>query len=117
MNCPYCHARMEVTDSAVIYHGHSYGNVWLCSNWPDCDVFVGCHKGTDTPLGIPANRILREWRTRCHSAFDRLWKSGRMKRKEAYAWMAQSLGIPLEQAHIAMLTLDQCQQLWKALRA
>jgi len=114
MNCPYCNGTMQLRDSDVIY-GRSYGMVWFCENWPGCDAFVGCHKGTDKPLGTPANGVLRNWRKRCHGLFDELWKSRRMTRRGAYDWMAEQLGIPVDQAHIALLSLEQCQQLHNAL--
>lgn len=43
--CPYCGRTAELKDSAVIYCGTSYGMAWVCSGFPECDAYVGCHIG------------------------------------------------------------------------
>lgn len=50
---------------------------------------------------------------KAHDAFDPLWKSGRMKRGQAYAWMCKALGISRDEAHIGMFSVDQCKTLIK----
>lgn len=82
--------------------------VWHCL---DCLALVGCHEGTDIPLGKLANVQTRAARHEAHQAFDKLWKGGGLQRREAYAWMAQVLMISAEQAHIGMLSERQCEQL------
>lgn len=52
-------------------------------------------------------------RVMAHSTFDRLWKSGHMTRSQAYAWLAQSMGLTKENAHIAKFNLEQCNQVKK----
>ena len=106
--CPYCGQKAEYVDSAEIY-GKSYGMVYLCR---PCDAYVGVHNGTDTPLGRLANRELRRWRNRAHAAFDPLWQQGpyRCRRNDAYAWLAEKMGLPKEETHIAMFDVEQCQQ-------
>jgi Protein of unknown function (DUF3268). len=99
---------MELKDSEVIY-GRSYGNSWVCANFPQCNTYVGCHKGTDTPLGTPANSALRKARSKAHAAFDPLWRSGEMTRSAAYAWLAEKMGIPKDLCHIAMFDEGQCE--------
>ena len=84
-NCPYCGSAVELKDSAVVYHGRSYGPIYLCSRWPECDAYVGVHKGTERPLGRLANAELREWKKRAHAAIDDLWKPGRYSRHKVYA--------------------------------
>lgn len=52
MSCPYCGKDVLLVNSEVVYGpGHDYGNMWVCSSYPDCDSYVGCHKGTQNPLG------------------------------------------------------------------
>lgn len=45
MICPYCGAEAQLMDSEVIY-GRSFGYAWVCSNFPSCDSYVGCHPST-----------------------------------------------------------------------
>lgn len=107
--CPYCGCPAVLTDSAVVY-GTSYGMIWDCR---PCDAYVGVHKNSlhHWPLGTLANRELREWRKRAHRVFDPLWKSGRMKCREAYGIMREMMNLDEEDAHIAMFTVEQCQRL------
>lgn len=107
--CDYCGEKAELVDSRVIY-GRSYGHkVWLCRK---CMAYVGCHKGTDKPLGRLANAELRYWKRRAHDAFDPLWKYGRFRgyRNAAYAWLAQKMGLPVEKTHIGMFDVAQCKK-------
>lgn len=109
--CPYCGKRAEFVDSAVVYHGRSYGMIYLCR---PCDAYVGCHgngKG-DSPKGRLANAELRRWKIAAHDAFDPLWKYGpfRGRRNSAYAWLAEQMGLPKEKTHIGMFDVAECQQ-------
>ena len=113
--CDYCKNPAELVDSKEIY-GRSYGMAWLCRS---CDAWVGCHKNSKkqhAPLGRLANAELRKWKIRAHAAFDPLWKSGEMKRAQAYKIMAEILNIPTNKAHIGMLDVGQCKKLVDALK-
>ena len=87
--------------------------VWHCLS---CNALVGCHKGTDIPLGLLATVQCRQARYLAHKAFDRLWKNGRMPRPKAYIWLAETLMLPAEDAHIGMLTEEQCNKLVAAVK-
>lgn len=92
--CPYCGKRAEFVDSAEVYHGRSYGMIYLCR---PCDAYVGCHgngKG-DSPKGRLANAELRRWKIAAHNA---------------YAWLAEQMGLPKEKTHIGMFDVAECQQ-------
>lgn len=106
--CPYCGGRPRFVDSAVVY-GRSYGMIWMCA---PCDAYVGVHKGSTVPLGRLADAENRRWKKMAHEAFDKLWKGDnpRMTRHDAYAWLAQVLGIPVEHAHIGMFDWKMCQR-------
>lgn len=92
--CPYCGANVVLRDSHFVYHNNkNYGKMWVCSNFPQCDSYVGCHPGTDIPLGRLADSVLRREKHKAHDAFDTLWKSGLMTRKEAYIWLSAMLYI------------------------
>jgi len=47
---------------------------------------------------------------RAHEAFDPIWKSGRMKRKEAYSWLSSALCIDVNDCHIGMFNEEACEQ-------
>ena len=106
--CNYCGRKTELVDSKVIY-GTSYGMMYLCRH---CNAYVGCHKGTDRPLGRLADAELRYWKKAAHAVFDPLWRQGRFRgqRKAAYEWLAEQMGLPVEQTHIGMFDIAQCKQ-------
>ncbi|MCK9558112.1 MAG: DUF3268 family zinc-finger domain-containing protein [Candidatus Cloacimonetes bacterium] len=106
--CPYCGKEVVLKDSSIIY-GKSYGMVWICSDWPKCDAYVGCQKGSSKPLGRLANKELRFWKKQAHDTFDKLWKLGKMSRTDAYTWLSRQLLIPQDKCHIGMFDIDQCK--------
>lgn len=109
--CPYCNCMAIISPSSIIYKGKDYGNVWICSRWPDCDAYVGCHKADDKknlPLGRLANSRLRQLKKQAHEIFDECWKSGRRKRNDAYIWIQNRMGLDKEFAHIGEFNEDQC---------
>lgn len=111
--CPYCGAEVVLKDATYIYHrsqAKSWGKVWVCSNFPKCNSYVGCHKGTEIPLGRLANERLRTLKMEAHKQFDPIWKSGLMSRKEAYRWLADMLRIPVDECHIGMFDIKMCQK-------
>lgn len=61
-------------------------------------------------MGTLANGDLRHKRILAHKAFDPLWKSGRMKKWQAYAWLQAMLGLNEEQTHIAKFSEYMCDQ-------
>lgn len=115
--CPYCGASAELVDGTVIYpHREDLATkrFWDCRR---CDAYVGCHDGTAKPLGRLANKELRGMKMQAHGAFDPLWRSGEMGRQEAYAWLAEALGIPPEECHIGMMAVDRCRAVVAACKA
>lgn len=105
--CPYCNGNAELVDSAEIYNGRSYGMSYLCR---PCWAYVGCHKGTNKPLGRLADADLRHWKQRAHAAFDPMWKQGNYTRNKAYAWLAEQLGLTKDECHIGMFDIYMCQK-------
>lgn len=98
----YCGAVMRLRDGR-------WGKWYSCPRWPECDGAVGCHKGTDKPLGAPADGDTRKARIRAHDAFDALWKPlGRKYRSVAYAWLADELGMDADDAHMAEMDAATC---------
>lgn len=84
---------------------------WLCEG---CGGWVGCHPGTDRALGVPASPELRRARSLAHAVFDRLWRNGTMTRGEAYGWLASTLRLTPEQAHMGQMDLATCRRVVNA---
>ena len=82
--------------------------VYYC---PDCQAWVGVHKGTDRPLGRLADAELRRWKRIAHMNFDRIWRNNRrMSRKKAYEWLSSQMGLPAEETHIGMFDVGRCKE-------
>ena len=104
--CDYCGKQSHFVDSTIVY-GRSYGMIYYC---PGCKAWVGVHKGTDVPLGRLADAQLRKAKIAAHAAFDTIWRRRRTTRKEAYKWLSEQMGLPVEKTHIGMFDLAQCEQ-------
>jgi hypothetical protein len=114
--CTYCEEPAEFwPSSAALYNGRDYGPVWVCEA---CQAWVGCHPGGKLPLGILADKELRQAKMAAHAAFDRLWRAKARKegcshnraRGAAYAWLAQQLGIDPLYCHIGMMNVERCRK-------
>jgi hypothetical protein len=112
--CQYCgYSARLVTGAEVYQHRSDLSNhkFWLCS---EDSAWVGCHPGTVKPLGRLANAELRAAKQQAHAAFDPIWQSCEVTRREAYAWLAYQLGIDMSECHIGMFDVSQCYATVKA---
>lgn len=113
--CPYCGSEPYITSSIRIY-GRGTHNLWVCTNYPECNSLVACHGTSNIPMGTMANPELRRLRMITHNAFDPLWRVDSSKRyfstrDRAYKWLAQRLGIEDEEdGHIGMFDKDTCNR-------
>lgn len=117
--CPYCDQPAWLVPGIVIYPrgGPALRNkqYWRCA---PCDAYVGCHDGTERPLGRLANAELRQAKQEAHAAFDPLWQAKMRRdgcskgkaRGAGYKWLADQLGIERRRCHIGMLDVDQCRR-------
>lgn len=103
MKCPYCKKEAEWTSNDVVY-GKRYGKSFMCYWCKNCDAYVGCHNNTREPLGIMANKELRQLRIKCHELFDELWKNGEMTRHQAYRYLEEKTGV----RHIGSTNKEEC---------
>jgi hypothetical protein len=104
--CAYCADPAKFMPSSAAIYGKDYGPVWACL---PCGAWVGCHPGTEKPLGTLANAELRAARSLAHSEFDPIWKRGYMTRAEAYAELAKRLGIAGPKCHIGRFDVGMCE--------
>lgn len=115
VNCDYCQQPAQLVGGDTIYpHRPDLAHKWFYYCAP-CIAWVGCHPGTEKPLGRLANAELRRAKQDAHAAFDPLWQSGGMKRKAAYAWLAEQLGV--ERIHIGKCDLATCRRVVEICRA
>lgn len=121
VECPYCHLPAPLVSGLQVYPG--LRKLWTKKFYKctQCGAFVGCHLPADAdgkggrgdgtvPLGTLANARLRTMRQEAHAAFDALWKSGRMRRRSAYRWLAKQLDVPIADCHIGHFSEQQCAQ-------
>lgn len=104
--CIECGATAKLVGGKAIYPHRPdlYGKrFWLC----ECGAYCGCHGITARPLGNPCGPDTRRARMAAHEAFDPLWRSRKMGRREAYSWLSVQMDLPSEQTHIGMMTRAQ----------
>lgn len=101
-----CSINIVYTNNDVVY-GKTYGEWPKCYYCNDCRSMVGCHPGTNLPLGRMADRATRSLRRRAHDEFDRIWKDGLLPRTKAYQWLARELQIHESECHLSQLSKDQ----------
>lgn len=117
--CVCCGHEVEarLTDGKEIYsHRKDLYSLpfWKCDT---CGNFVGCHhktKNRTRPLGNIPTKELREARKHIHALLDPIWKSGRMKRKEIYAFIADRIGGEYHTAEIK--SIEEAREVYRIIR-
>ena len=113
IRCPYCGSRALLRPASVVYGPRAADPAapyYVCARYPACDSYVAARRDTHLPMGTLANRPLRRKRIDAHRAFDRLWKSGLMTKKQAYLWLQAKLDLPEREAHIGKFSLFRCEE-------
>jgi hypothetical protein len=128
--CPYCGEDTVYLKSSEEVYRKDYGPIYACR---PCRAWVGCHKGGSgrRSLGRVADKELRDAKVAAHSAFDVLWKKKVQKeikkdrsrssglrylklraqtRTEAYQWLSEAMGLPVQHTHIGMFDVEQCRR-------
>ena len=111
IKCQYCGSQAFLRPASVLdkTEKEDCGSMfYVCARYPVCDAYVTAHAGNHMPMGTLANRQLRQKRRAAHVAFNRLWQSNIMTRKEAYRWLQIQLGVDPEDAHIAKFLDYRC---------
>ena len=110
VKCSYCGNKAEYVNRKEIYNIASkhIGMVWVCRL---CKAWVGCHKGTNRPLGTLAKYDLRRWREKAHDALDKKWNKGNNRsRNQTYKRLAKHLGIKKKDCHIGKFDIETCKK-------
>lgn len=113
VRCPYCGAKATLRPASAVYGDGAKTDAYLyvCDRYPKCDAYVTAHQKSKLPMGTLANGDLRNKRIQAHKAFDWLWKSGLMTKRQAYKWMQAKLALSEDQAHIAKYSEYMCDVL------
>lgn len=109
IDCPYCgNAPQLITGKELYQHRPDLADkkFWKCFT---CGAYVGCHPGSERPLGTLANAADRQWRSMAHQEFDQIWKSGEMLRSQAYRWLAEQVGVTV--VHIGKSNQEMCKRI------
>ncbi|ADV02232.1 zinc-finger-containing protein [Alicycliphilus denitrificans] len=112
--CHYCGRAVELVSNEVIY-GRVFG--WpLTYRCKGCRARVGCHPGTDLPLGTLADDATMRARRAAHDAFDPLWQGkGGKARSRAYQALAKAMG--QTKAHISWMDAPACAKVVQICKA
>lgn len=113
IKCPYCGSRALLRPASVVYGSKAADPAapyYVCACYPACDSYVAAHRDTRLPMGTLADRKLRRKRIEAHKAFNRLWETGLMGKKQAYRWLQAKLDLPEQEAHIGRFSLFRCEQ-------
>jgi hypothetical protein len=116
--CDYCGAATERVGGDVIYPHRPDLAAKVIYRCVPCGAWVGCHHGTDVPLGRLADSELRLAKQAAHAAFDPLWEAKRRRediskskaRNAGYEWLAEQLGIKRRDCHLGMMDVAQCRR-------
>ncbi len=120
--CPYCGQFSRKVGGDVIYPHRPDLHDKRFYHCAPCGAYVGCHPGTEKPLGRLADAELRMWKQRVHAAFDPIWQR-RFERKSSadhrykkgmarggrYKRLAELMGIPKDECHIGMFDIERCR--------
>ncbi len=115
--CDYCGLRARLVTGKEVYPHRAdlwSKKIYQCK---PCGAHVGTHEDSGLPLGRLSNAKLRNAKMAAHAAFDPLWKKKRIKREDAYKWLADQLGITADECHIGSFDEDLCARVIKICRA
>lgn len=113
--CNYCGKEAIWVNNKEIY-GKSYGEknqmAWLCK---PCNAYVGCHNNSKKPLGILANKELREIKMISKKMWQRKYLSIYGKGK-AYKYLAENLKIKPKDCHFGYFDINMCKKVINLLK-
>lgn len=117
--CNICGGHVVFTSNATIY-GKEYGSgkCYLCQS---CGAYTGTHRPRPREaLGLLADEPMRKGKVACHELFDSMWKGkkkAQKKRKDLYSWLADAMGVPVEECHFGYFNINQLRQAYRILLA
>lgn len=115
--CNICGGPVVYCSNAQIY-GREYGSgyCYLCKQ---CGAYVGTHKPRPKEaLGLLADSNMRKGKMMCHDIFDRFWRGepkAHKKRNDLYRWLANKMGISVEDCHFGYFDIHQLRKAYRIL--
>lgn len=107
---------MYMTNDHV--YGKQYGSGY-CYYCTECHAFVGTHRPwPKVALGVLADKHMRELKVECHNIFDKFWRGkpkAKKKRDDLYMWLANKMGIPIQDCHFGYFDRDELRRALKIL--
>ena len=111
--CHLCGGPVECLENKVVY-GRNFGEwpwIYPCSS---CHARVGLHPFTAIPLGTLADEPTREARIAAKLTF-KAWRETRgLSRSDAYAALAEEMGIPARECHFGWFREARCNEAIRA---
>ena len=113
--CPYCGRRATLIVGETLpeedvgpdsFFRKEGVKVWRC---PGCAAMTIADKYSMKPLGELADLELRRARWELHRLFDKLWRSKKIYRTQAYAVLAVKIGVKKRDCHFSTLNKKQCE--------
>ena len=90
----------------------AHDSFWMCNS---CKNFIGCHKNANKnktrPLGVIANKELKQARIQLHNIIDPIWQSEKMKRGSVYAVISKELGYTYHTGELR--SVDEARKVWR----
>lgn len=111
--------------SGLILKDGRRGLFYGCNKWSSTGCKGSCNSSpTGEPIGYAPVQLFRgqpgspspevqRVQQEAQSKFNRIWMTGKMKRKEAYAWLSATLGVP--NAQFVRLDIETCQRAIRAI--
>jgi zinc-finger-containing domain len=115
--CVACDKNIEakLVSGSIVYPRSpqlAHDKFWMCNS---CKNFIGCHKNANKnklkPLGVIANKELKEARIQIHNIIDPIWQGEKMKRGEIYAIISNELGYTYHTGELR--SLEEARMVWK----
>jgi hypothetical protein len=82
--------------------------LWKCA----CGLYVGCHPGTEKPLGVMPTKELSKARGHIHALIDPVWKNRRMSRRKIYSKLSKFLGREYHTGEIR--SVEEAREIYRA---
>lgn len=112
VRCWYCGRPAVMKTGAEVYGQPALKErkLWVCE---PCGAWVGCHPGTEKPLGELAKEDLRILRAKAHKIMDRFRHLSGFSRSKAYRFLREAMGMTADRCHIGMFNEEQCVEAMK----
>lgn len=116
--CNLCEGHVEYVSNAAIY-GRQYGS-GFCYRCTACGAYVGTHRSRPKEaIGILADAEMRDWKKRCHEAFDAFWKTTKepqRRRSNLYIRLAGEMRLEVQGCHFGYFGVTQLKAAYKIIQ-